>query len=177
MRLPGTFNQKRGAWCRIVRADHIRPPVEPEAIRAVLPDPEPPRPEGGSSRQGNGTARPDDELALIAPPCYFLALCAVRVSDGGGMVRCPLPDHDDAYASCQVCAGAEQGWWCFGCSEAGGYMTSRRLCRAALGEVTCAVRRSGLCASWSRPLLADGSRPDGDPFAAGADPLRLTVPG
>jgi hypothetical protein len=118
MRLPGTFNAKRGAWCRIVRADQRRPPVDPEAIRASLPDPEPPRPDGGSGRQGNGVARPD-ELAPIAPPAYFQALCSVRVPDGGGMVRCPLPDHDDAYASCQVYAEAEQGWWCFGCARGG----------------------------------------------------------
>jgi hypothetical protein len=32
---------------------------------------------------------------------------------------CPLPDHDDAYASCQVYAEAEQGWWCFGCQRGG----------------------------------------------------------
>jgi hypothetical protein len=43
----------------------------------------------------------------------------VRVPDSGGMVRCPLPDHDDAYASCQVYGEAEQGWWCFGCSPGG----------------------------------------------------------
>ena len=35
------------------------------------------------------------------------------------MVRCPLPDHDDAYATCQVYAEAEQGWWCFGCARGG----------------------------------------------------------
>ena len=60
-----------------------------------------------------------DELAQVAPPAYFLALCAVRVSDGGGLIACPLPDHDDAYASCQVYAEAEQGWWCFGCQRGG----------------------------------------------------------
>jgi hypothetical protein len=79
-------------------------------VRAVLPDPEPPQAEGSSGKQDNGTGRPDDELALIAPPAYLLALCDVRVPDGGGMVRCPLTDHDDAYASCQVYAQAEQGW-------------------------------------------------------------------
>jgi hypothetical protein len=62
---------------------------------------------------------PDDELQLIAPPAYFLALAGVRIPDGGGMVECPLPDHDDAYASCHVYAEAEQGWWCFGCSRGG----------------------------------------------------------
>jgi hypothetical protein len=61
----------------------------------------------------------DDELQRTAPPAYFRALCAVRVPDGGGLARCPLPDHDDAYASCQVYAEAEQGWWCFGCARGG----------------------------------------------------------
>jgi hypothetical protein len=55
----------------------------------------------------------------VAPPAYFLALCAIRVSDGGALVPCPLPDHDDAYASCQVYGEAEQGWWCFGCQRGG----------------------------------------------------------
>jgi hypothetical protein len=34
-------------------------------------------------------------------------------------VRRPLPDHDDAYASCQVYPEPEQGWWCFGCQRGG----------------------------------------------------------
>jgi hypothetical protein len=101
-----------------VRADQRRPHVDPEAIRAVLPDPEAPRaePSPNGARPGG---YPEDELALIAPPAYFQALCGVRVPGAGGMVRCPLPDHDDAYASCQVYAEAEQGWWCFGCSRGG----------------------------------------------------------
>jgi hypothetical protein len=118
MRLPGTFNQKRGQWCRIVRADRSRVPVDPEAVRAALPDPDPPRSDTGSGRLGQWAGE-QDELTLIAPPAYFLALCAVRVSDGGGLVPCPLPDHEDAYASCQVYAEAEQGWWCFGCQRGG----------------------------------------------------------
>jgi hypothetical protein len=36
-----------------------------------------------------------------------------------GLVRCRLPDHEDAYASCQVYAEADQGWWCFGCARGG----------------------------------------------------------
>jgi hypothetical protein len=61
----------------------------------------------------------DDELQLIAPPAYFLALCGLQVPEGGGMIKCPLPDHEDAYASCQVFGEAEQGWWCFGCARGG----------------------------------------------------------
>ena len=75
-----------------------------------------------------------DELAQAAPPAYVLALCAVRVSDGGGLVACPLPDHEDAYAyaSCQVYAEAEQGWWCFGCQR-GAFRSAREPVAAALG--------------------------------------------
>jgi RepB DNA-primase from phage plasmid len=119
MRLPGTFNQRRGEWCRIVRADRARAPVEPEAIRAALPDRDPPRPVSRNGRPEHGSAMADDELALMAPPVYFLALCGVQVPDGGAMVKCPLPDHDDAYASCQVYGEAEHGWWCFGCARGG----------------------------------------------------------
>ena len=119
MRLPGTFNQKRGAWCRIVRVDRARAKVQPDALRAVLPDPEPPRGGEDSGRQGQAAAQRDDPLARVAPPAYFLALCGLRVPDGGGMVRCPLPDHDDAYASCQVFSEPGQGWWCFGCARGG----------------------------------------------------------
>jgi len=117
MRLPGTFNQRRGAWCRIVRADRSRPGVDPQAIRAALPDPEPPRaPLAGGSQ---GSSRGNDELHAIAPPAYFLALAGAPVPEGGGMVCCPLPDHEDAYASCQVFAEPGRGWWCFGCLRGG----------------------------------------------------------
>jgi hypothetical protein len=119
MRLPGTFNQRRGQWCRIVRADRSRAPVEPEAIRAALPDPDPPTPVSRNGGPGHGGSMADDELQLIAPPAYFQALCGLPVPDHGGMVKCPLPDHDDAYASCQVFGEAEQGWWCFGCARGG----------------------------------------------------------
>jgi hypothetical protein len=119
MRLPGTFNQRRGRWCRIVRADRSRASVDPEAIRAALPDPDPPRPVSQNGGLGHGGSVADDELLLIAPPAYFLALCGLRVPEQGAMVKCPLPDHDDAYASCQVYGEAEQGWWCFGCSRGG----------------------------------------------------------
>ena len=36
-----------------------------------------------------------------------------------GAAAAARPDHDDACASCQVYAEAEQGWWCFGCSRGG----------------------------------------------------------
>jgi hypothetical protein len=58
MRLPGTLNQKRGARCRIVRADESRPQVDPEAIRATFTDPAPSPREGSSGTQGSGAPGP-----------------------------------------------------------------------------------------------------------------------
>jgi hypothetical protein len=46
--------------------DHL--PVDPEEVRAALPDPDPPRPENGSGRQAQWAGQPDG-LALIAPLC------------------------------------------------------------------------------------------------------------
>jgi hypothetical protein len=68
---------------------------------------------------GRQAGRPGHELLRVAPPVYFRALCGVDVPAADGMVKCPLPDHDDAYASCQVFAEAERGWWCFGCARGG----------------------------------------------------------
>jgi hypothetical protein len=118
MRLPGSFNARRGHWCTVLRADLERAPVEADALRAVLPDPEPPRPPRPvrlDGYQGGG----DDELALVDPPAYFRALAGVEVPAAGAMIACPLPDHDDGHASCQVFAEAERGWWCYGCARGG----------------------------------------------------------
>jgi signal transduction histidine kinase len=53
-------------------------------------------------------------------------------------VACPLPDHDDAYAyayaSCQVYAEAEQGWWCFGCQRGRIYDLASLLSGGAWGR-------------------------------------------
>ena len=62
-------------------------------------DPDPPRPAPPS--RSNGFQR-RDAFAAIDPPLYFGALVGIEVSPEGGMLKCPLPDHDDAFASCQV---------------------------------------------------------------------------
>jgi hypothetical protein len=118
MRLPGSFNGKRGRWCRVLRADRSRALVDPDQVRRALPDPEPPRP--APPRRSNGhQGGAGDEAALIDPPTYFRALAGVELPGGGGMIACPLPDHDDSRASCQVFAEAERGWWCYGCARGG----------------------------------------------------------
>jgi hypothetical protein len=117
MRLPGSFNGKRGRWCRVLRADRSRALVDRDQVRKALADPDPPRPlpaPASNGYRGEG----DDVLQLIDPPAYFRALAGVEVPPEGGMVKCPLPGREDAYASCQVFAEAERGW-CFGCSRGG----------------------------------------------------------
>jgi hypothetical protein len=85
---------RRGARCRIRSRTAPAPPT-----------------------RSNGN-RPVDKLDLIEPPAYFRALAGVEVPDGG-MIPCPLPDHEDSHASCQVFEEPERGWWCYGCSRGG----------------------------------------------------------
>ena len=68
-----------------------------------------------------GPRRPPrrDPLSRVDPPAYFRALCSLEVPAGGGMVRCPLPDHHEELPSCRVWPTAERGWWCFGCARGG----------------------------------------------------------
>jgi RepB DNA-primase from phage plasmid len=118
MRLPGTFNARRGRWCRVLKADRSRQAVDPDQIRRAIPDPEPPRP-APAPRSNGELGGSHDELSLIEPPSYFRALAGVEVSADGGMIPCPLPDHEDSHASCQVFVEAGRGWWCYGCSRGG----------------------------------------------------------
>ena len=76
MRLPGSFNGRRERWCRVLRADRLRDPLDPEQVRRAIPDPDPPRP--APAPRSNGY-QGEDELALIAPPAYFRALAGVEV--------------------------------------------------------------------------------------------------
>ena len=114
MRLPGSFNGKRYAWCAIRRADLTAPPLEVERVLAELPDPEPPRP----PRRRRFVGKPDDELATLTPPRYFALLCGIDVPDQGAYVLCPI--HAETTPSCRVWPEPDQGWWCFGCSRGGG---------------------------------------------------------
>jgi hypothetical protein len=60
-----------------------------------------------------------DPLRAIPPPVYVRELSGTEVPDTGGMVSCPLPDHDDPEPSCQVFAQPERGWYCYGCQRGG----------------------------------------------------------
>ena len=115
MRLPGSFNGKRGASSRILAADFGRPLVDPGEVRRALPDPEPRR---ERARPPRVRLLEDDELGRVPPPGYFRLLCGVAVPSRGGYVLCPL--HEERTPSCMVWAEPARGWWCFGCGRGGG---------------------------------------------------------
>jgi hypothetical protein len=79
MRLPGSFNAKRGRWCRVLRADRSRALVDPDQVRRKLADPEPP-PCPAPRSNGDWGA---DGLDRIDPPSYFNAVCGVDVPGRG----------------------------------------------------------------------------------------------
>jgi hypothetical protein len=75
-------------------------------------------------RQRNGSAGigrsgHDDPLLEIPPPAYFEVLVGEFVPERGGMIRCPLPGHEDREPSCRVYGEPERGWTCFGCGRGG----------------------------------------------------------
>src|SRR5204863_4048892 len=59
-----------------------------------------------------------EALRDLAAPGYVIALTGADVPDRGGMIRCPMPDHDDRTPSCQVFPD-ERGWVCHGCHAGG----------------------------------------------------------
>jgi len=115
LRLPGTINQKVGAWCRVVLCDLAGPGLDPDRLLAETPpDPRPPAP----PRRGPACSPPRHNAATeIPPPVYFERLAGIPVPERGGYVRCPL--HEERTPSCMVWPEAERGFACFGCGVAG----------------------------------------------------------
>ena len=60
----------------------------------------------------------EDVLREIPPSTYVEALTGEQVPSSG-VIRCPLPDHDDRTPSFKVYDDPERGWYCFGCHRAG----------------------------------------------------------
>jgi hypothetical protein len=121
LRPPGTFNHK-GDQRRPVTI--VRCKAEVFALEDVvgkLPPLATSAPTGrDADRRGERReVDPTDALGSIAPPVYLGLLCGVDVPDRGGMVRCPLPDHEDRTPSCYVYADAAAGWYCYGCGRGG----------------------------------------------------------
>lgn len=61
----------------------------------------------------------DDVLRTIDPPTFVEALTGLHVPPSG-MVRCPLPGHDDRTPSFKVYESPDRGVWCFGGCQRGG---------------------------------------------------------
>lgn len=59
-----------------------------------------------------------DPLLAIPPAVYVELLTGCEVARSG-MIRCPLPDHDDRWPSCMVYDEPERGFYCFGCLAGG----------------------------------------------------------
>lgn len=116
MRLPGTFNARRGRWCRIVRMDLARARVNPDRLEQHLPDPKPAARARPAARRAAAAVQVDD-ATLLAPPEYFRLLAGIEVGPDGGMVVCPV--HAESAPSCQVFAETDRGWRCFGCGQGG----------------------------------------------------------
>ena len=58
-----------------------------------------------------------DVLLEVEPAAYVESLTGAEVPRSG-VIRCPLPDHEDRTPSFHV-YGAERGWFCFGCHRGG----------------------------------------------------------
>ncbi len=56
-------------------------------------------------------------MLAIPAPIFVGVLGGEDVPDRGGLLRCPLPDHDDRTPSFRVYPG--NGWRCYGCGQAG----------------------------------------------------------
>jgi hypothetical protein len=68
-----------------------------------------------------------------------------------------LPTTTTPTPPCQVYPEPGQGWWCFGCKEAGASTTWPRSCREGRGPGSCAARRLRRPGSWWRLRLADAA--------------------
>ena len=68
-----------------------------------------------SSNAGVARGRHDDPLRAVPLPVAFEILTGESVPRSG-MVRCPLPDHEDRTPSCRV---AEDVFYCHGCLRGG----------------------------------------------------------
>lgn len=75
-------------------------------------------PRGDSLRRSLREARAADVFEQIPPPEYWEALTGDHVPVDG-LVRCPMPGHEDVHPSCIVYPDPGAGWWCPVC-DAGG---------------------------------------------------------
>jgi hypothetical protein len=112
LRLAGTKNGKTGRYARIVRLDLWLPPYDPQKLVGELGDP----PRSQPVRKRDLRSRKYDAYRLIPSAVYFPLLAGIDLPEHAKKIRCPVPSHEDAEASCSV---SEYVWFCHAC-EAGG---------------------------------------------------------
>lgn len=118
LRPPETFNFK-GDERRPVTVESLNCEVYAAAdVVGELSDPPESRTEPCKPRRPTPSAPSADALLDIAPAEYVEALTGEQVGRSG-LIRCPLPDHEDRTPSCQIYDDAERGWFCFGCERGG----------------------------------------------------------
>lgn len=115
-------DQQRACWADLAARCQRR--IEGEAYDPILDYEPPPRRARPATRarsvtnaSGTPTGPHDDPLLEIDSAVYFEALTGVEVPRNG-MVRCPLPRHEDRSPSLKVYDG-DEGWFCFGCLRGG----------------------------------------------------------
>lgn len=121
LRPPGSLSHKGDSEPRAIVVRHLAPDVfRLEDVVGQLPP-------ATSTVTGRDTAfsgeprdpDPGDVLATVSPPTYVRLLTGADAPDRGGMIRCPLPDHEDRTPSCYVYPDAAAGWYCYGCGRGG----------------------------------------------------------
>jgi RepB DNA-primase N-terminal domain len=121
LRPPGSFNHKGEGKPRPVEVRRLEAEVFTiaEVVGKLPPAAAPAHHAAGTSQAERREFAEGDVLATIAPPLYVRLLAGADVPDRGGMVRCPLPDHEDRTPSCYVYPDAAAGWYCYGCGRGG----------------------------------------------------------
>ena len=70
-------------------------------------------------RQDRGDLTPVLDVLRALPATEYVAVLARVDVPAGGMIRCPLPGHEDRTPSFHADAG-DRGWYCHGCGKGGG---------------------------------------------------------
>jgi len=89
--------------------------VMPEDTRATVK----PLRDVSRPRQDRGDLAPVLDALRAIPATEYVAILARVDVPTGGMVRCPLPGHEDRTPSFHADAG-DRGWYCHGCGKGGG---------------------------------------------------------
>ncbi len=109
------------AWLAVEADRRIEELRRDPALYDPWPAPRRSRPSRARSARAPVSARrlPTDDALLDIPAAVFIEALTGNVA-AGGMVRCPLPDHEDRTPSCSIADGL---WRCHGCGAGGDVYT------------------------------------------------------